>query len=241
MKVLLSKSEVDKRKALDRQREVEEGIKIAKRVDTLREVAAHEETSLTKFRVKTVEAIQAEIDEKIAERNQLENSNRSLREERIRLEGPLNLVQEWERVKEDKTANERWSTELVNREVVIAAKADDVRKAESEFVRRETDIAKRELWANDVVNESHLLHKEAKRVSSEADDKLRRATNDINERYTVLDEKESRFRLWEERLDTKEAQLKLEEETIISGMKFIADRRKTLERGFAELKRKQHG
>lgn len=238
---LLPKSEIDKQKASETQQHIAEGIKLARRVDTLRDVAAQEEASLSKFRIRTLEAIQSEINEKTSERDALEAKNRALRDERIRLQGPLNLVQEWERVKEDKRANEKWSSDLLNREVLIAKREDEVRQTESTFEKREEDVVKKEAWAQQVAQESHDLHREASRVAAEADDKLRKATRDINERYSVLDEKEARFATWESNLLAKEAQLRLDEETITNGMKFIADRRKTLERGFAELKKKQNG
>ncbi len=238
---LLPKSEISKQKAVEMQQHIAEGIKLARRVDTLRDVAAQEEQSLSRFRVRTVEAIQAEIVEKTAERDNLESGNRVLRDERIRLEGPINLVQEWERIKEDKRANEKWTNDLVGREVLVAEKEEEVRQVQLTFDKRESDVLKKEEWAQQVAKESHDLHREASRVASEADDKLRKATRDINERYAILDEKESRFNSWEGTLLAKEAQLKLDEETITNGMKFIADRRKTLERGFAELKRKQNG
>ncbi len=57
---LLQKSEIDKAKALDRQREINEGTKLAKRVDSLREIHAQEEASLNKFRVATLKGIKEE-------------------------------------------------------------------------------------------------------------------------------------------------------------------------------------
>lgn len=94
---LLSKREIDVAKARDRQREIAEGTKLANRVDGLRELAADEEKALNDFRIKTLTAIQAEIDPKIIERDELLNELVALRDERKSLLKPLD--EEWLRVR----------------------------------------------------------------------------------------------------------------------------------------------
>lgn len=68
---LLSKSDVQKIKSTERQRDIEEGLKLATRVDNLREVAAAEELSLEQFRRKTTEIIGEEIKELDDKKQQL--------------------------------------------------------------------------------------------------------------------------------------------------------------------------
>lgn len=60
---LLNKSDIDTGKAKDRQAEIAEGLKLAKRVDALREVAVEEEASLEKFRHGTLAEIARETEE----------------------------------------------------------------------------------------------------------------------------------------------------------------------------------
>lgn len=69
---LLSKSDVQKAKSLDRQREIDEGLKLARRVDALREIAAAEESSLAKFRIETIAKIHDEISILAAKRDELQ-------------------------------------------------------------------------------------------------------------------------------------------------------------------------
>lgn len=58
---LLDKREIDKSKVLERAREIQEGRKLAERVDSLRETAAKEEAALAKFRTETLSKIHEEI------------------------------------------------------------------------------------------------------------------------------------------------------------------------------------
>lgn len=90
---LLSKREIDARKAAERRTEIEEGSKLAGRVDHLRETAAIEETKLEAYRVQALTEIQAQIDPKLEEVRKLDSELRGMRAERERLSKPLT---EWE-------------------------------------------------------------------------------------------------------------------------------------------------
>ena len=81
---LLTKSEVSKAATLDRQREIQEGMKLAKRVDNLRETVAEEDRSLQEFRSRTLTAIMTEVEAYTTKRNLLEDEVWEL-EERKRL------------------------------------------------------------------------------------------------------------------------------------------------------------
>ena len=89
MMQLLKKSDVDRLKQSERQQEIEQGKTLAKKVDTLRELAVNEEESLTNYRNRTVQAIQKEIDGKIAEKSTLDTSIRERKLELARLMQPL--------------------------------------------------------------------------------------------------------------------------------------------------------
>lgn len=122
---LLKKSEIDQAKARDRQLEINEGLKLAKKVDTLREVVAQEEESLKKFRIKTISAINDEIiiaakkrDDLNKENSDLEEKNILLKTERKKLEEPVDLTEAWESVKGREEIienlsikNDKWETD----------------------------------------------------------------------------------------------------------------------------------
>jgi prophage DNA circulation protein len=78
---LLSKQEINQKQALQRHNEIEEGRKLAKRVDNLREIAVQEEASLASFRSNTLKAINDEIKKATKEHEGILNQVRELRGE----------------------------------------------------------------------------------------------------------------------------------------------------------------
>ena len=58
---LLKKSEINTLKAQERKAEIDQGLKLSRRVDVLRETAAQEEASLEAFRRSSIKAINEEI------------------------------------------------------------------------------------------------------------------------------------------------------------------------------------
>lgn len=86
---LLKKVDVDQKKQAERQLEINEGKKLATRVDTLRELAAEEEKNLTEFRNRTVSLIQKEIDDEILKRDALLADIDRRRKELFSLSGDL--------------------------------------------------------------------------------------------------------------------------------------------------------
>lgn len=93
---LLPKSEVAISKAVERKREIDEGLKLAKQVDNLREVRATEEVVFAKFRQETLTNLNEEITQKTQERDGLVKEVSDLRIEREGLQKPLD--EEWDRV-----------------------------------------------------------------------------------------------------------------------------------------------
>jgi hypothetical protein len=68
---LLKKSEVNERRVVEMRQQADEGLKLAKRIDALRETLAEEELSLRDFRNKEVSRINLEIEELTARRDAL--------------------------------------------------------------------------------------------------------------------------------------------------------------------------
>lgn len=86
---LQTRTELDTQKGQERLREIQEGKKLATRVDLLRKTVADEERSLEQFRLTTVEAIHKEIDAQVIEKARLVNEIVHLHEERAALLVPL--------------------------------------------------------------------------------------------------------------------------------------------------------
>lgn len=236
---LLPKSDVAKAKALDRQKEVQEGMKLAKRVDNLREVAAREEESLTKFRVNTISLLKKEIDEKVTERDFLEDTNKVLREERMRLEAPLDLTQAWDRVKNEQEAVEEWREDVLLREISLTERENNVRDTEKGFKGREQEIRNNEDWTRQALTKAENDSNVARDAVKEAEETKMRIKHQERQQNVVVAQKNQEIATIEEGLSFREEEVEKDKADIINQRKFLADQRATLERGFAELRRKQ--
>jgi hypothetical protein len=78
---LLPKQEASILQASKKRAEIDEGLKLARRVDSLREIAATEEASLALFREKTLKAISADIKKLEDERSGVQTAVNTLRQE----------------------------------------------------------------------------------------------------------------------------------------------------------------
>lgn len=78
---LLKKEDIQQDYALERKLQIDEGMKLATKIDTLRKTLATEEERLRIFRESTLKAIQAEIDPLILKKQQLEQEVRALQEQ----------------------------------------------------------------------------------------------------------------------------------------------------------------
>lgn len=92
---LLSKNEVQDLKQQERGVEVREGVKLARKIDVLRETASKEETNLAKFRIETLKIIQAEILEWTTKRDALKLEVNELIVEIKRLQLAIESVKDY--------------------------------------------------------------------------------------------------------------------------------------------------
>lgn len=238
MQRLLPKQEINRlRKEEERQR-MEEGMRIANRVDSLREIASTEEQAFEQYRTTSLTGIQAEIDAKKEENERLATANKALQEERTRLEAPIDLQKAWKEVNERGESNEIISDSILSREVEVLKRENDVEEAKKELSWKERDVATSEAaartnltQAEEQRNEAEIANKEAQSIFLQMQEQQRRENEQHDSRKNDLKEREEALLLREE---------ELERETLVINSEkiLLADRRATLERGFAELRRK---
>jgi len=228
---LLNRREIDARKAQERKRELDEGKKLASRVDTLREIAATEETKLDKFRHESLEVIGKEIADKTAEKDALERELRIKRQEREELERPLD---------EKKAALDKREAELNERAEEIAQKDAQLKLSVAANIQRERDnevergrIADERATASRNLIESEQLHTDAKRIMKEAVEKdeilskaLTLRENRVQKREDATTEKEKSFIDREKRLDAYENRLFLWEQNLKDSWKVLLESQK---------------
>lgn len=127
---LLPRREIDLKKSQDRQREINEGGKLARTVDSLRELRTEEELKFAQWREQSLKGIQNEIDSKSSELSNLVNQVEKLELRKKAAERSLDA--EWEKVFEaEKENNDTKKT--------IAQEQSDLRLAISNNIQRERD------------------------------------------------------------------------------------------------------
>lgn len=239
MQRLLPKQEVDKlRKEEERQR-MEEGMRIATSVDSLREARATEEEAFEKYRMDTLTSIQAEIDEKKRENEQLAISNKSLKEERIRLETPLDVAQLWKEVHEVEDKNDSLAENLLYREITVTKRENDIKEDAKELEWQQEEVAKNDALARERLRQADAEREEAAQANIEAQSLLSKLCEQEKNQNHYYDTRKKDLSEREEALLIREEALEKETLAINREKILLADRRATLERGFEELRRKQ--
>lgn len=221
---LLPKSEIDKRKSEEQRTAMQEGLKVAERVDTLREIASSEEASFDKYRKDTLISIQEEIEPKRKELEQLTIEINGLRTEREKLLIPLDFkwyevkkIEEYNKVKgqelsvlEGSLAEKSVMLEVRERDVVKSEdKSEDLKRlAGAMFTQAEAQVAKsRE-------DSSSMLNKAQAELSLVELQKL-----DIAKRETNATAKEKNNKEKELKIEKYEIELAKREATLRAGWK----------------------
>lgn len=230
---LLNKKEIDIAKESERKRDIDEGLKLARRVDNLREIAAKEEQSLALFRQKTLKAINEDIRNLSSEKELLSNEVRLLRKEiaeglaplRVRreeIENQLsNLLSEQTKLQEKKNLLNRLSLHLDARELAI----DDNFRLSKEAVDNANQLVKEALEKDSLANKAteQMLQiearvKEYERVTIEQLGKreLQVSTREENQ---LLRDKQQDAR--EKELNTRETKLRDREQKLLRNLKLL--------------------
>lgn len=233
---LLSKSEIDKAKAQDRQREVSEGMKLAKSVDSLRETHAHEEVALSKFRENTLKQAMDDISKAEADKRILDEEVKNLREEREILLNPVDLTEAREKVAKErievdlqKAENSEKEKDLVSRETQLFTSLKEMKKEQAK-IENHKEIALRSL----AETEENL--KESKKIRKEAEDWKKEVVRELHESEEALRLRERNLKAREQELIVEKEQADLKAKELQIQEIRLQDQRETLERALNRLK-----
>lgn len=231
---LLNQRDLDQAKAAEQKQVIDEGTKLAKRVDNLREVAADEETALGEFRKRTLEQIYAEIN---IEAKKLEFLKTAVGEYESRKKAALEPLAERENALEDA---ERWHQE---REISIQQREKEVSNKEK-FTRERQEMAIDALAAatsRDAASNAGLLHAEQTKANAERLLKDALVVQEQVEQKKKATEssfihREETVALREKDVTIKESDLSVREKELADGWNLLKDREALHER---TLKRTQ--
>ncbi len=219
MKLLL-KQETSTLKSVERKKEIDEGVKLAKQVDALRETVAKEQKNLKEFRDQSLKAITVEIESKIKERDLLIADIETKKLDRIRLGAPIDLTNEWKAIDISKKeiANTQMElltreTDIINREIVV-----------SHFAEREKVIEEREKQSKLYLDEASKSYGKTEDVRFAMEERKRQSEIEIQSKLSVLTNKEQ---------DLISREYKINEQTEL----VTADKKDLLEKGTSLIQR----
>lgn len=225
---LLAKSDVDKAKSIDRQREIDEGLKLARRVDALREVAAQEEATLATYRATTLSTIQGEIASETTKLNKLKGEVRTLEKRKADALAPLTV--ELEKIEAGRLELSNKEGELVAREAALYLDEVDIKEIVKILNKREEQTTYAQLDANQRLRDAGILKDEAERLQRLANDTLTTATASAEEILANAIQREEWVAARELAASAKEEELRTKEIDLAKEFSKLRDREATLER-----------
>ncbi len=232
---LLNKSEQSKAKALEQNRDIQEGLKLAKRVDALREMSAQEDKALKDFRKNTLEEISRDILKKSAERDALVEEVKILEDRKLEAVKTLDL--EWDKVKlaqESITLKEEALSAQIE---AITAQESEINQKLREITVKEAQIDTLKIITEQKLQEADMKLQESKDTSNTSQEILLLAqarakeliiNAEVKEKYII--NREKIVFLKEEELRKKEIDLAIQESA-------LKDKYATLERSINRLKK----
>ena len=186
---LLSRQEVDAAKAQERKREIDEGLKLARRVDSLREVQAQEEASLEKFRVETLRRIHIETTEANSALAVLKTEVAKLQKARAEALEPIN--KELEAVNQAKATLKELSDRLEAKEKEVASLEEYVKGKQKQTEAELARIRIERSMAHDFLYTASEKSKAAETNAKELQERTAKADSEIGLRFRQLEARES--------------------------------------------------
>ncbi len=229
----MPKREIDRAKAADRKREVDEGVKLATRVDNLRGLAAQEEANLEKFRVEKLAAIAVETSAAETKRDLVLGEVEVLEERKKEAQVPLDAA--WEVLRGHERALDAKAIEQT-----ATAEAQEATRQEIAIRDTETAVAKQRVIelkgmadadhkkAVEVLGNAHTqangLKQKAQAKMEEAEELHRQATS----RETAVSNREKRADERDAAQDKREQELnKLETKLLDREQSITRNHKKT--------------
>lgn len=163
---LLQKADITKQKALERHREIEEGKKLAERVDALRELSAKEEAQLRLFRDKAMTEIRVQLAALSEESQALTKAVAERKKELAQLLLPLD--EKWAEVTKAHQVLNEWEDELNVRQFELVQEEKQLSSKLRDLHDREYVISQRELLVESKQAEHDKMLTNAREVLAEA-------------------------------------------------------------------------
>lgn len=216
----------DQRKA-----DIDNGLKLARKVDDLRETVLKEEQKLENHRNVIIPEVQRQIDLKIEERDELERELVPIRKKREELLKPLD--EEWLKVNQTKSDLEKEKTDIENEKqktLLLVKKAEQNLKLSK--LEQERSFEKGKV-ANQESKEAHDKLLEAQKCLSDARNEEKRINSLLDKRKLEIKEEEEVLKATVLSISIREKEIEADKKFIEEEKIRLQDMRGTLERALA--------
>lgn len=232
---LLAKREIDQQKSLERQREIDEGMKLSRRLDSLRRTQVEEEASLERFRAASVSKIHEEIVRESSVRDALHAEVTRLEARKEEALRPLD--RELARIDSGRRELLDLSGTLYSRQAIIEQRETALAKLERDVDDEMRRAAAATVAVQETLTDAEEQKNEAAAALVAAQGTLTKAQSlretveqELRERDAVCAGRERDLAIQAEWLETDRAALEKEKAQ-------VADIRATLERAIKRLKK----
>ena len=225
---LLPRQEVDKRKAEEQRQAIQEGLKVAERVDTLLETLASEEKAFEKYRIDSLKTIQEEIQAKRQEKEEIEATVIKLRSERAELMEPV--TQHWQEIEAAEKQIEAKEAALYSLEHQLSQKASDLLHKERELENIEARAENLKQLAGAMFSQAEVKVAEAKEEAAEMRNKAQAELSLMEIRLVEVEKRETGVTIKGSQLEEKEQRIEKYEIDLFKREQVLREGWKQLER-----------
>lgn len=225
---LLKKDEIAQIQSAQRHAEVQEGLKLTRKVDSLRELMAEEEKTLSRFRSESLAALQSEVSKIEKEKESLLSEVRELEAKIAKGTAILDKKKEFLEKKE-KDIDEKKEKLAREKELFL------IHKIELEKLKKELD--KEIVRISGIKDNISLLNKQAHEKNTEATERLEKAllldektTHESLEAKKLFSEKSAALSEREANIEQAELAIAEKEKQLATEKLQLKDQRETLER-----------
>lgn len=236
---LIDKKDILVQKSTERKREIDEGVKLAKSIDTLRETHAKEQQGLKRFRDESLKVIKNEIEIHNKKRDELFKEIQILEEQKILAQAPIDLIKEWTKVKIDQEQIKSTTHDLVERESKVIENETTIQVKENLFAKREETIKENENLTNRFLTEANNKYLLAEKHENESNERAKQTQSILNEKDNELRAKETNLSVKERDLHLKEEQIEKEKQLIESEKLHIVSQQQTLRIAWENIRKLQ--
>lgn len=236
---LLDKKTLSVDLAIQKKKQIDQGVNLAKKVDAVRETLLEEEKRLAEFRNESIARTQTEIDAKIKEKNFLESEIKKREKDLTKLREPLDA--EWEDVNSKIRAVNTLSLSLnqmqgeLEKAIALNIQRERLNKEEEQRIAKERERSVQALTEADLLKEmtsdtltkaktrADTIHLNARKIHEEAE----RREQDVDRREVAIVKMAADLKRIEKEQKRKDKEILDKYETLNRDIERIHGKRRT--------------